>query len=355
MTLCYYVTGHGFGHAIRTAQILKALPADCPLILRTTVPERLFREEVPGRAFTYAPAEFDCGCLQSDSVTVLPRATLNRYSEIAASNERHRAEEVAFLKRQGVRVVVSDIPAFPLRAAREAGIPGFAVTNFTWHDIYREYVETEADVDLLRQMAVEYGTATTAFITPLAVPSVVEPFSHVERVPLVARHGNRVRAALVRELGVGEERKLALLYLGVWGLDLNWAALAAVRGWVFLTYDAPTIPAPNIVTLDRARWPYANVAASVDAVVSKPGYGTVTECIANSVPLIYVPRPGFSEYEALVMGMGLWGGGIPLSDEDFRAGRWQEALSTALAAPLNPSAYATNGAAVIAARLTAAL
>jgi hypothetical protein len=79
--LCYYITGHGYGHAIRTAQILKALPTDIPCILRTTVPERLFQEEVPGRAFIYAPAEFDCGCLQTDSVTVLPRATLERYTD----------------------------------------------------------------------------------------------------------------------------------------------------------------------------------------------------------------------------------------------------------------------------------
>ena len=73
--LCYYITGHGFGHAIRTTQILKALPSDVPLILKTTAPERLFREELPGRDFEYLSAEYDCGCLQSDSVTVLKRET----------------------------------------------------------------------------------------------------------------------------------------------------------------------------------------------------------------------------------------------------------------------------------------
>ena len=55
--LCYYVTGHGFGHAVRTTQILKALPPDLPLVIKTTAPERLFREELPEREFEYLAAE----------------------------------------------------------------------------------------------------------------------------------------------------------------------------------------------------------------------------------------------------------------------------------------------------------
>ena len=51
-------------------------------------------------------------------------------------------------------------------------------------------------------------------------------------------------------------------------------------------------PCRMSLPLSRREWAYADVAASVDAVISKPGYGTVTECIANSVPFIYVPRVG---------------------------------------------------------------
>ena len=91
--LCYYVTGHGFGHAIRTTQILKALPPELPFILKTTAPERLFREELPGRGFEYIHAEYDCGCLQSDSVTVLRRETLTCYAEIARRNHERLPEE----------------------------------------------------------------------------------------------------------------------------------------------------------------------------------------------------------------------------------------------------------------------
>ncbi len=346
--LCYYVTGHGFGHAIRTTQILKALPPELPLIIKTTAPERLFREELPGRAFEYIAAEYDCGCLQSDSVTVLRRETLTRYGEIARRNHEHLPQETAFLKERGVRCVASDIAPFPLLAAREAGLPGVAACNFTWHDIYSEYVETAEDAALLAQMAEEYASATVGLITPLSLPSTPLAFPNAERVPLVARRGKSIREALVQALDIAPGKHLALLYLGGWGLEIDWAALERLAEWVFLL-DRP-LPqiASNVRAFDPSVWRYADVAASVNAVVSKAGYGTVTECIANSVPLVYLPRTGFAEHDALVLGMNEWGGGVEISEAAFHAGDWQDALDRTLGAHPNPTAFATHGAEVIA-------
>ena len=351
--LCYYVTGHGFGHAIRTTQILKALPPELPLIVKTTAPERLFREELPGRGFQYVSAEYDCGCLQSDSVTVLKRETLTRYGEIARRNHARLPEEAAFLKERGVKCVVSDIPSFPLLAAREAGIPSVAVANFTWHDIYSEYAEWAEDAGLLAQMAAEYASATVGLITPLSLPGTPRLFPNAEGVPLVARRGSPIRETLCRALGISPGRHLALLYLGGWGLEIDWAALERLTDWVFLLDRPLPQPITNARVFDPRVLHYADVAASVGAVVSKAGYGTVTECIANSVPLVYLPRFGFAEHDALVLGLNQWGGGIEISEASFHAGDWQAALESALNAAPNPNAFATNGAEVIAQKLTA--
>ncbi len=350
--LCYYITGHGFGHAIRTTQILKALPADLPLLLKTSAPERVFREELPGREFEYVRAEYDCGCLQSDSVHVLKRETLTRYAEIARRNDAHLAGEVAFLQERNVRCVASDVPSFPLKAARTAGIPSVAVANFTWHDIYSEYVETSEDAALLAQMAAEYAEATLACLTPLSVPTVGDVFPRFQRVPLVSRRGQNVRAQIFETLGIPGGKRLALLYLGGWGMDIDFLALERWTDWVFLT-DAPLpVTVANARAFDPSVLRYADVAASVDAVVSKAGYGTLTECIANSVPLIYLPRHGFVEHETLVLGMNEWGGGIEISERAFYAGNWGEALARTRSARLNPAAFPTNGANVIARILT---
>jgi len=349
--LCYYVTGHGFGHAIRTIQILKALPPELPLLVKTTAPERLFREELVGRPFEYIAAEYDCGCLQSDSVTVLRRETLTRYAEIAQRNHEWLPQEVAFLKERSIRCVASDIPSFPLLAAREAGIPAVAVANFTWHDIYSEYAETAEDAALLAEMAAEYASATAGLVTPLSLPSTPLVFPNAESVPLVARRGQPIREALTQALDIAPGKRLALLYLGGWGLDIHWAALERFTEWVFLLDRPVSQVASNARIFDPSVWRYADVAASVNVVVSKAGYGTVTECIANSVPLVYLPRLGFAEHEALVLGMNAWGGGIGISEQAFHTGNWENALHAALAVKPDPNAFAANGAEVIAWKL----
>ena len=349
--LCYYVTGHGFGHAIRTTQILKALPPELPLMIKTTAPERLFREELPGRDFEYVPSEYDCGCLQSDSVTVLRRETLIRYAEIAHLNQQRLPDEIVFLQKRGVQCVVSDIPSFPLLAAREAGIPSVAVANFTWHDIYSEYAETPNDAALLAQMASEYASATLGLVTPLDLPSTMRLFPNAERVPLVARRGQSVRDILTQALDLPQEKHLALLYLGGWGLEIDWQALELCTDWVFLLDRPLPQPTANVRVFDPSVLRYADVAASVDVVISKAGYGTISECIANAVPLIYLPRHGFAEHDALVLGMNKWGGGIEISEQAFHAGDWTDALRRALNVPPSLTAFATNGAEVIAQNL----
>jgi len=358
MTVCYYVTGHGYGHAIRTAQVLKALPADMPIILKTTVPEKLFREELGQRDFQYTFAEYDCGCVQPDSVTILKRETLDKYAAIAERNRRVLNAEVQFLRDNNVAVVVSDIPPFPLEAARVAGIPSIAATNFTWYDIYRPFVETSDDQRLLNTIATQYGMATVALISGLHTATTTLPFPVIEHVPLTARRGTRRRAQLDTYLNAkGNSRTgstaahTGLIYMGTWGLDIDWVKVNDIANWRFVTYDPINGSPRNVTLLSRDEWVYADIVASVDAVISKVGYGTVTDSIANSVPAVHLPRRDFVEYQALVAGMDVWGGRVELTEPDFIAGRWDEALSQALKVTMDPAAFRTDGAQVIAARI----
>jgi len=349
MTLCYYVTGHGYGHAIRTAQVLKALPASLPLMIKTTVPQQLFREELLNRSFDYYYAEYDSGCIQPDSVTILKRETLDRFATINAENRKRLDSEIQFLVDHGVRLVVSDVPSFPLMAARAAGIPAVATTNFTWCDIYNDYVETEADQALIQDMAMQYGAASLALISDLHLPTTTSVFPHVEHVPLTVRKGVSRRAELDRR--IDNNRHLGLLYLGTWGLDIDWAAVESLVDWRFLSYEPTPRKFRNVDLVSRQEWMYEDIVASVDAMICKVGYGAVTDCIGNSTPMVHLPRRDFIEYSVLVAGMDRWGGRVELSELDFVAGRWKPALDTALRVEMRADAFRTDGAQVIASRL----
>ena len=54
-----------------------------------------------------------------------------------------------------------------------------------------------------------------------------------------------------------------------------------------------------MVAVDGRQFPYADVMASCDVVVTKPGYGVMQECAVNDKPMVYVEREDFREYPIL--------------------------------------------------------
>ena len=99
---------------------------------------------------------------------------------------------------------------------------------------------------------------------------------------------------------------------------------------------------------------YEDLVAAVDIVLTKPGYGIVSECIANDTRLLYTSRGRFREYEVFIEEMPR---ALPcqfIPRDDLAAGRWQDATAKLLAQPaVTPPP--TNGATVAAERLLALL
>ena len=85
-------------------------------------------------------------------------------------------------------------------------------------------------------------------------------------------------------------------------------------------------------------------------VVSKPGYGIVSDCLANETALLYTSRGRFAEYEVFVDGMPRILRSRYISQEDLRAGRWADAIRALLDQAPPPGRPRIDGADVAAAR-----
>src|SRR5262249_47146461 len=93
---------------------------------------------------------------------------------------------------------------------------------------------------------------------------------------------------------------------------------------------------------------YEDLIAACDAVLTKPGYGIVADCLANGTPLIYTPRGQFAEYAVLVSGIEAHLPHAFISNADLYAGRWAAALEAGLAQPRRQVDIDANGAPVAA-------
>jgi UDP:flavonoid glycosyltransferase YjiC (YdhE family) len=83
--------------------------------------------------------------------------------------------------------------------------------------------------------------------------------------------------------------------------------------------------------LDACGLGYPDLVGAVDVVVTKPGYGIVSDCIGAGTRLVYTDRGDFPEYPILVAGMAEHLPVAFVSNEDLRAGRIREAVESVLA------------------------
>jgi hypothetical protein len=79
-------------------------------------------------------------------------------------------------------------------------------------------------------------------------------------------------------------------------------------------------------SLDAFNLSYPDVVAAMDGVVTKPGYGIVSDCLAHGAPMIYTDRGPFPEYEILVGEIQRHLTNAYLPSEDLYAGSWEGAL-----------------------------
>ncbi|MBC8138497.1 MAG: hypothetical protein H8F28_21665 [Fibrella sp.] len=351
MSLVLYVSGHGLGHATREITILQSLPTDIPLVVKTASPEWHWRNELPGRHFDYVNTSFDVGTVQRDSLHSDATATLAAWHAIEARNRERFDDERRDLLRRGAKLIISDVPSFPIGVAADLKIPSVCVANFTWADIYGSLIGDEPRLAAVAErLRDEYAQATLHLEAGFALPMTY--FPQRESVGIVARRGRERRTELLNALPISaRDRRLALVYAGSWGLPIPYPELARFDDWHFLSLDAPhkNLPA-NWSILPHTLMAHPDLVASVDVVVSKVGYGLVGECLNGGTPIIYCPRTGFAEYPVIDAYLSSRPHGIRVSVEAFTSGDWEAILSAVPPRGAVPK-EATNGGERAAGRL----
>lgn len=356
-TAFFYVSGHGFGHAIRQIEIMTALAARLPdvrIFVRTTAPAWLF-ERTAGFAYTRLPGKTDTGVLQGDSLSLDEAETIRMASAFYDQLNVRAADEAAVLARHGAALVVADAPPLACAAASAAGIPSFVCANFTWDWIYADY---SPPGELIAAIQQAYRLASAGWRMPMHGGfQTIEP---VVDLPFVARHArtDSSREDARRALGLPHDRKLALISFGGYGVEgLRLDRLDCRAEWQIVTTgrNLPKRANPNdaLTELDEgtiyaAGLRYEDLVRAVDVVITKPGYGIISDCIANGTALLYTSRGRFAEYDVLVSEMPRYLRCRFIEISDLREGRWREALDGLLAASSPPERPRTDGAAVAA-------
>lgn len=355
-SILYYITGHGYGHAVRSHQVIRALANardGLRIYVRTTAPQWLFHNTPT--PIQYSRQAIDVGIIQRDSLRMELGETLAACRRIYDDCQAVIDREIAFIKTHEINLIVGDTPPLCFEIAAQAGIPSVSITNFTWDVIYRDYIDEHPGFrPLVEKLRACYGHTTLALTLPY--PCDTSMFPRRQAIPWLARESALTKSQARRKFDLPQDATIVLLSFGGLGLNrMPWLKLTQQRQFFFVTTGETRKLDGNLLVLPDTQSQYEDLVRAVDAIVTKPGYGIVADVLAHRLPILYTERGEFPEYPHLVEALHDCATAEFIPQDELLAGNLAAHLERLLSKAPNWPQVDLNGAPVAAQRILSML
>lgn len=337
MHLLVDVSAHGLGHLAQTAPVLDALRDLLPglrLTLRSALPHHRLAGRIAGE-FTHVAEARDFGFVMHSAVDVDRVASAARYREFHADWRRRVAAEADWLRRYQVEAVLCNAAYLPLAAATEAGIPAVGMSSLNWADMFAHYLGGEPGAAEIHAQILDAYNAARCFLrlTP-GLPMADFP-ARIDVAP-VAAVGRPDRAHFARALGLDESKRWLLVAMGGMDFPLDFTAWPRQAGVCWLLQGSGRAGRDDQRFFDPGEPRFADLLASADAVITKPGYGTFVEAACAGTPILYLERDDWPETPHFAAWLARHARAVELRRDKLLAGDFLAELEALWARPAPP-------------------
>lgn len=300
MHLLVDVSSHGYGHLAQTAPVLKGLRArfpDLKLTIRNALP-RLQLQRYLEYNFDHVFEARDFGFAMLNAVDIDLAESARTYRDFHHNWRERIDHEAEWIRAKQFTAVLTNVAYLPLAGADSLGIPSASLCSLNWADLFIHYFAAEPWAARIHNEILSAYRGADCFLR--VTPGLPMPDLHRRReIGPVARLGKRDRGALSRRWKLDEGNRWVLLAMG--GMDfrvpvVSWPRVAGVN-WIVPA--AWQVERKDVRAFDDTEFDFADMLASVDAVITKPGYGTFVEAACNGIPTLYVQRDDWPETQHL--------------------------------------------------------
>ncbi len=324
------LSSHGFGHIGQTAPIVVALQKQLPdlrVTIRSNAPKAKLLERF-GPDIDIQQINTDVGMIQASALQVSENESAAAYNDFHTHWEDKVAAEAAQLSALDADLVLANVPYLALAGAKRANIPAIAMCSLNWADIYKYYFlgnRPEAD-NIFQQILAAYQSAHMFLqLTPaMSMPDL----QNTKVIDPVAQLGENRRNDIARQTGLRPEQRLVMLSLG--GMDLrlpvnSWPRQPGLRFIVPASWHSQH---PDTIDLECLQMPFADILASCDALIAKPGYGSFVEAACLGIPVLYLQRKNWPEADCLIDWLKQHGRCAEIQTDDFATGNIANTIET---------------------------
>jgi len=334
MHLLVDISAHGLGHLAQTAPVLNELAALAPglrLTVRSAIPRRQLARRIAVE-FAHVAEARDFGFVMHNAVDIDLAASARRYRELHADWPQRIATEADWLRRHDIDALLGNVAYLPLAAAAEAGIPAAALSSLNWADLFARYFGDEPwAAEIHAQMLAAYNKARCFLRVSPGLP--MADIERQREIGPIAFLGRRDRSRISRILDLDESERWLLLAMGGMEFRLPVENWPQTPGLNWLVPHEWQISRQDVRSFDLPGLEFADLLASADAVITKPGYGTFVEAACSGVPILYVEREDWPETPWFAAWLATHARAAVLSRGQLTGGNFIDALHRLWQAP----------------------
>lgn len=329
--IVFDISSHGFGHFAQSASVINALHKfnpDFRFTLRTAIAFDVLRSRIVA-PFDLIVHQSDAGMQMTSTFDIDMEesyryyATLHRHFDSVVEAE---AQALSILKPD---LLVSNISYVSIAAAKKLDVPAVAFCSLNWADIFKGVINDENTDGIYHQIIDCYNQADV-FICP--EPSMRMPaLKNIQQAAPVVYMGANRREVLDQIFPRAKHTRLILVSPGGIPTQINFSEWPRYDDISFIITQTVDVERDDMMVLSQMKMSYIDVLASCDAVLTKPGYGTVSEAMCHRIPVLYACRDNWPEEPGLVRWLQQFGKTQEVAREVLFNGEIKESLDELLA------------------------
>ncbi len=343
MHLLADISAHGLGHLAQTAPVLNSLKRLAPgihLTVRSALPRGRLTARI-GAEFKHMAEARDFGFVMHNAVDIDLAASAARYREFHTDWPQRVAAEADWLRQHQVDAVLSNVAYLPLAAATAAGVPGVGLCSLNWAELFAHYFGHEPWASEIHAQMLAAYDAGAGFLR--ATPGLpMADLRHRQDIAPIADIGRPSRKHFAVQLGLDESKRWLLLAMGGMEFPLPVARWPQTPGLAWLVPDSWQVRRGDVRAFDAVDLSFGDLLASVDAVITKPGYGTFVEAACNGIPILYLERDDWPETPHLAAWLADHARAARLTRERLMAGDFIDLLQGLWQTPAPAAPQATG-------------
>ena len=294
----FYITNHGFGHASRNIPLIEGILEREPESIIYVKTDAVRCEFMRRNLTKYTEHVYFCDGYQ-DVGLILQRDSyeidIQKLKKVVAEEQKrwhtYKQTEIQFLKNQEIDFVISDIIPWILPTARECGIPSVLLCNFTWYEMYKDFLPEELCVPYRDA----YRCADKIFVYEFASPQIDTIYPECERVSMLCRKVDEQKAAVI-----AKQYPHPIVFVSVGkSIEMHESYDVSKAPGTYLTTAGVQLSGDNVTELPKDLINTQDYLKACDYAIIKGGWSTMAEALLNKCKCAVILRGSNSEDDAV--------------------------------------------------------